>query len=68
MYGSRAGNNMLAMAKKILDVLCSIWKGKIIRLTTDGASSMKGCQFDIFIQDGLKSCSCNLRRHKLFRM
>ena len=42
MYKSHTGDNMFALCRKILDVLCSNWKEKIIGVTTDGASNMTG--------------------------
>ena len=50
MYESYTGDNMFALCSKILDVLCSNWKEKIIGVTTDGASNMTGRHVGIVTQ------------------
>lgn len=50
MYESYTGDNMFLLCSKILDVLCSNWKEKIIGVTTDGASNMTGRHVGIVTQ------------------
>jgi hypothetical protein len=50
IYQSQTSNNMFALSTRILDVVCTNWRDKMIGIATDGESKLTGCHVGVATQ------------------